>query len=351
MTGVTSLVDETRPRVVSDTAAVTRLARARRWLVRGGFGLLAIAVACPIAFRAISCMRESAERHAIAPPEGSFVRAAGLDLYRQELGPTDGPAVVLVHGTLAWSGTYRPLMERLADAGYRAIAVDLPPFGFSERPANEDYGRAAQATRIAALFDALALDHVVLVGHSFGGGATVEAAMTLGDRVRGLVLLDAALALGQPASDPPLPFALRPTRGALVATTLTNPLMIGPGLRSFVYDDDAIVTPSRIAIYARPYAIAGTTDSVGQWVVTGLYADEHGARSADEASYRAYAAPTLVVWGREDTITPLAQGEHIAELVPHAELVVLDRVGHIPHVEALDAVATSLLAFLARIGV
>jgi 2-hydroxymuconate-semialdehyde hydrolase len=320
--------------------------RLRRWAVRIGVALAAIVVLVPIAFRATACARETERAADVAPPEGAYVRAAELAIYRQEMGPSDGPPVVLVHGTLAWSGTFRPLMERLAARGYHAVAIDLPPFGYSQRPAGHDYGRAAQAVRIGAVIDAMHLGSVVLVGHSFGGGATVEAAMTLGDRVRGLVLLDAALALGQPPSAPPLPYALDATRNAFVASTLTNPAMIAPGLRAFVFDDDAIVTPERVAIYARPYATTGTTDAVGHWVVTGLYGDESGSRSAAEASYRALALPTLLVWGREDTITPLAQGEHVAALVPASRLVVLDRVGHIPHVEALESTAAALLDFL-----
>jgi pimeloyl-ACP methyl ester carboxylesterase len=318
----------------------------RRWLMRSGMLVAALVILAPLGFRTAACARETQGRHAVAPSDGGFIAASGLELYRRELGPSAGPAVLLVHGTLAWSGTYEPLMERLAASGYHAIAVDLPPFGFSERPSTEDYGRVAQAERIRALLDALGIDRVFLVGHSFGGGATIEAAMSLGQRARGLVLLDVALGLGQPPSAPPLPYAVAATRNAAVATTLTNPMMIGIGLRSFVFDDDAIVTPERVAIYERPYTIAGTTDAVGHWVVTGLYADETHAQSADEAAYRTLALPTLVIWGREDEITPLPQGEHIAELLPHAELVVLDRVGHIPHVESLDAVGAHVIAFL-----
>ena len=299
----------------------------------------------PIGFRTASCLRETSDRHALAPREGSFVRTSSIEIFHEELGSSDGDVVLLVHGTLAWSGTYRPLMERLAGAGYHAIAIDLPPFGFSERPQRQDYDRHAQAERIASALDAMHLERAVLVGHSFGGGATVEAAMSLGARVRGLVLLDAALGLGEPLREPPLPFRLDALRGLFVASTLTNPMMIGVGLREFVYDD-ALVTPDRIAIYEQPYAIRRTTDAVGRWVVTGLYADESRSRSGNEAAYQTFAAPTLLVWGREDSITPLEQGEHLSELLPNDQLVVLDRVGHIPHVESLDATAAALLSFL-----
>lgn len=257
----------------------------------------------------------------------------------------------MIHGAMAWSGTFRPLMERLSAAGYRAIAIDLPPFGFSERPATHDYDRRAQARRIGALLDALALEDAVLVGHSFGAGASVETAMTRADRVTGLVLLSGALGLAElAASDaaavPPSPLATPWLRDAMVSTTATNPWATGAVLRSMMAND-VVVTDARVAIYQQPFGVEGLTPGVGRWIASGLFADEHAATSAVEGAYRTYAPRVLMVWGREDTVTPLAQATSLAEWLPNDELVVLDHVGHIPHVEDLDGVASALLEWLA----
>jgi pimeloyl-ACP methyl ester carboxylesterase len=56
-----------------------------------------------------------------------------------------------VHGTGAWSEIWRETMRRLAERGYRAMAADMPPFGFSERPSSRDYTTATQGRRLAAL--------------------------------------------------------------------------------------------------------------------------------------------------------------------------------------------------------
>jgi pimeloyl-ACP methyl ester carboxylesterase len=122
------------------------------------------------------------------------VRAHDLDLYIQEVGPESGQVVLLVHGTGAWSEIWRSTLERLAAAGYRAVAVDMAPFGYSEQPAAGDYTTASQGRRLAALVESLG-SPVVLVGHSFGARATVEAAMLAPERLRALVLVDAALGL------------------------------------------------------------------------------------------------------------------------------------------------------------
>jgi pimeloyl-ACP methyl ester carboxylesterase len=125
--------------------------------------------------------------------------------------------------------------------------------------------------------------------------------------------------------------------------------MVGPGLRFFIENDD-IVTAERIALYARPLNVQGTTDAVGNWLLTGLYHDERTSRSADLANYRIFHAPVLVIWGRDDSVTPLDQGEEIAALFPHAQLVVLDGVNHIPQVEAPQSVIDNIGRFMARIA-
>ena len=117
-------------------------------------------------------------------------------------------ALLFVQGTGAWSGAWRPATTMLGNAGFHAIAIDLPPFGFSERPGQPLYDKQDQGKRIVGVLDALRIQRVILVGHSFGAGPTMEAAFLKPERVRGLVLVDAALNLesreGEPRSPLPL---------------------------------------------------------------------------------------------------------------------------------------------------
>jgi pimeloyl-ACP methyl ester carboxylesterase len=196
-------------------------------------------------FYAASIWRESLPPGRGGEP-GQYLQADGLDLHYKQWGPDNGQPILLIPGAMAWSETWAPIAELLGNNGFRVIAPDLPPFGYSERPASGDYSRQAQARRILAFADAAGLKQFVLLGHSFGGGATVEAALTQPDRISGLVLLDVALGLGRPPAKPPLAplFSAPGLREAIMAATFTNPLMIGKGLRDFVADDDAVAHPS-----------------------------------------------------------------------------------------------------------
>jgi pimeloyl-ACP methyl ester carboxylesterase len=309
--------------------------------MRGTARLFLIALAAValvlLAFTVQAGRRESRTAREIAPSGGRFVPAADVEMFVQERGPTDGPAVLFVHGTGAWSETWRESLTALADAGFRAVAIDLPPFGFSSRPEPDRYGKRDQARRIVGALDALGIGRVVLVGHSFGGGPTVEAVLLAPERVRALVLVDAALGVSE-TGERELPSALlagflaaRPLRDGVVATFLTNPLYTRRLLQSFIADP-AKATPSSVAVYQRPLAVKGSTRAVGAWLQT-LLAPVEASDSELPATYRSLGMPVRLVWGALDTITPLDQARLLVGLVPGAELEVMEGVGHIPQIE------------------
>ncbi len=318
----------------------------RRWLARArraaAWTIVASIVACGAALLVASWaarQREVEDPRAAGPAGGRFVAGGDVELFVQETGPRDGVPVVLIHGTGAWSETWRGSMDALGAAGFRAIALDLPPFGYSERPASGDYSKRAQAARIVALLDGLGVDRAILVGHSFGGGPTVEAALRAPERTRGLVLVDAALGIRAADVEPPTlsplargVLAVGPVRQGLVAGLLTNPAMTERLIESFVFKTDA-VTEAAIAIYQRPLRVRGTSTAVGQWLPSLLEADRD-AVSELEGSYFTLRAPIIAIWGERDSITPIEQGERLVELTPGAALVRLDGVGHIPQLEA-----------------
>jgi pimeloyl-ACP methyl ester carboxylesterase len=257
--------------------------------------------------------------------------------------------VLLISGTMAWSETWRGTIDALAAAGFRAVAIDLPPFGFSQRPDADGYGPANHARRISALMDAMNIRRAVLVGHSFGGGATVETAFRHEERVRGLVLADVALGLDQTPSSGPGAMgwllSWRPLRTAIASATFTNPLLTRKGLTDFIADDSK-ATDAKLAIYQRPLGVEGTSPAVGDWLAGDLFAYPHGAAFKDDARYAGFKPPVLIVWGKVDTVTPLPQGEDLARRFKGSRLVVMDGVNHIPHLEAPQAFNAALLDFL-----
>jgi pimeloyl-ACP methyl ester carboxylesterase len=293
---------------------------------------------------------ETADRKQAAPAGGRWLRAYDTDVHVRDWGPAKGPVVLLVHGTGAWSGTWVSNVDALAAAGFRVVALDLPPFGFSELPASRDYSREAQAQRILGVAAQLGSAPLTLVGHSFGGGPAAEAAMREPARFAHLVLVDAAIGL-QPV---PAPCAAasgaqgvlgwRGLRTLLVAAVGTEPAFSSHWLRQFVARQEA-VTPERTALYQQPFAARGFSGGLGDWAWQFATGCEHPASTRPEG-FRRLDVPVTLLWGELDTITPLPQARALEALLPRRRLQVLQGVGHIPQIEDVAAFNGALVEAL-----
>ena len=152
------------------------------------------------------------------PGRGRWVQAHDVRIHITEQGAADAPLLVLVAGTGAWAGTWVSNIDAMLAAGWRVVTIDLPPFGFSARPADGNYGRHAQAERLLAAIRSLGRAPVVLLGHSYGGGPAAEAAMLEPALIRHLILVDAAIGLrtNQGTGSSGIPYLSRiPVIGAL----------------------------------------------------------------------------------------------------------------------------------------
>lgn len=325
--------------------------RALKWIG----GILAVCVVLLVLFlswgRWQANQRESTPAAQLAPRSGRYVPAADVRVFVQEAGSPNSPTVLFVHGTGAWSETWRESMRAIAAEGFHAVAIDLPPFGYSDRPQPPLYDKASQGQRIVAVLDALRVQRAIFVGHSFGGGPTVEAALLAPGRLHGLVLVDAALGIrehnavvSQPSGVIDALLGFKPLRNAVVGTFFSNPRYTKKILQSFIADP-ARATDERVAIYQQPLFAKGTTQAFGEWLPA-LMAPRTAARSENPDEYRKLTMPVAVIWGELDSITPLQQGKRLASLAPHASLSVLRNVGHIPQIESPARFNAALLRAL-----
>jgi pimeloyl-ACP methyl ester carboxylesterase len=304
--------------------------------------LLALIVLALLGFRIAASLRETET----AMPATSRMVATPLGgVAVQIAGPADGPPILLVHGTAGWSGFWRNVTAHLEARGWRAIAVDLPPFGYSEHDPLARYDRASQAARLAAVLAQTAGRPAIVVGHSFGAGAVVELALREPGRIRALVLVDAALG----ALDPPpqgggaAGWALGQSWIAqpVTAATMTNPMLTGWLFRSLLARKEAAAP--WLETIRQPMRREGTTAAYAAWLPALMTADD-GGMSRRSANLARIAAPVSLIWGEADTVTPIAQGETLARLMRARSFARLPGVGHIPHIEdeagflaALDA--------------
>jgi len=304
-------------------------------------------------------VQETTRRSSAAPAGGRFVQAEGVEVYIQEEGPPDGPPVLLVHGAGAWSELWRETLDFLAGAGYRAIAIDVPPFGFSGKPRGaKAYQRGREAQRLEAVLDALNVHRAALVAHSVGSRSVAELALRAPDRVRSLVLIDPALGFAPKREDdspsfeqnhPSLPLRafLCAGRGrdVVLSATVTNPQLTRTIFTKFVSRPEAI-TAERVAVLQRPLSVQGSTRAYGDWLRNLMLSKDYSLSSRLE-NLGTLAMPVHLIWGDCDTITPLWQGRALHAAIAGSTFDVIPGAGHIPYIEAPSSFQRSLGAFLA----
>lgn len=248
-----------------------------------------------------------------------------------------GTPLVLIHDGLASHETFLATMEHLSSA-FHVIAPDLPGFGASEKPDPQrySYGYDGFADSIADLIAARRLGRVHVCGHAMGGGVALALAARHPALVHKLVLVDA---LVYPASEHLLD---RAGRVPLVGALLWSQLMGHALFRTYV----------EASVYAGARAVpAGRVD--------GLFASFNGpaARQAAHATIVAkadtrslvarlprIAAPSLVVWGRDDVMAPVEHGRRLARALK-ARFEVLE-CGRCPPDEEPAAFAAIVASFL-----
>ena len=316
--------------------------------------LLALVVLCLAGFRVAAGLRETETAESLAPDNGRFVDTAYGRIHVSLWGDETAPAVLFTHGMAAWGGLWRDVAEHVVSQGYRVIALDQAPFGYSDNT-NRDFSRTAQAERLKQVLDGLGINKVLLVGHSYGGGVTLEAALRYPDRVSGLVLvcpvtglMDAPEGGPSPAKSLPLPFRIPALAETGIAASATNPLVTGPLMASFMHKTE-MMTPEHVATIQAPFRRQGMTPAMASWFVQFIAGDPQ-AMSAQRDLVKANRVPVELIWGEMDTVTPIAQGEDLAALMGIRQFARMPGIGHMPQLEDPAAFKTALSKGLQRLS-
>lgn len=235
--------------------------------------------------------------------------------------PGAGRPVVFLHGAaanhLVWGAQLRELGQT-----HRAIALDLPGHGRSDPPGRDTI--EGYRDDLLGLLDALAIDRAVVVGHSMGGAIALALALAHPDRVAGLGLVGTGARLRV------LPAILEgiqsPAGYARIAELVVD--------HSYAAGLDARLRERALAEFRScPPAVAHADFSA---------CDEFDVM----ARLGEIRAPTLVVCGSEDRMTPVKYSEFLAAHIPRARLVVLEGASHSAMLEQPDALNEALADFL-----
>lgn len=303
-------------------------------------------------FGLVNAVEEITTRRMLADPNGQFMTINGAEIYYIAEGDPSDPAVMLIHGFGGSTFTWRDNIPALVQAGYYAVALDLPPFGLSEKSATIGYSGGDLAGYVAGLMDGLNIERGTIVGHSMGGEVTSYFAVNHTERVDKLVFVAGGLFNLQVEGIPDVatdngPFAfldrIDPANPAAVdfLRSVLRPSVYANFLDASYYNDD-FVTDEIIAGYTRPLL---TRDwPVG--LLAYIQAADENPVTLDQLVEAVGNTPILFMWGEEDAVVPRILGETMDAALPNTSFVTYPQTGHIPMEEALDAFNEDLLTFL-----
>lgn len=231
-----------------------------------------------------------------------------------------GPPLVLVHGAGGSLAHWPPALRELA--GRRVLAVVLPGHGGSPPPAAATVPDAARA--VLELADALAVERVVVGGHSMGGAIALTLALAHPDRVAGLVLVSTGARLR--------------VAPAILEGTAAGPVPPDAADAVAAVSFAASAPPDTLAAFARE--LVATAPGV-------LHGDFAACDRFDVMDRVAeIRCPALVLCGDEDRLTPPKYARYLAERLGGARLVVVPGAGHMLPLERPAACADALAAWL-----
>jgi 2-hydroxy-6-oxonona-2,4-dienedioate hydrolase len=259
-------------------------------------------------------------------PANKEVVVFGTKIQYLEAG--SGPVVILLHGlggsSQNWALNIAPLAQK-----FRVIVPDQIGFGKSDKPFIH-YRIGTYVDYLDQFCKELKIERASLVGNSMGGWVGAAFTIAYPNRVDRLVLVDAA------GYAPPANFDYRTLYGLNPSTRAGMKQVAALVFYNKLFQSDALIDAAMAARF---------TAGDGYTITSMIESITRGEDFLDNR-VKTIKQPTLVVWGRQDGLTPLADGERFKKEIPSSTLLVIDECGHVPQFEKAAEFNAALLKFL-----
>lgn len=241
----------------------------------------------------------------------------------------EGPTVILLHGLGAdstiWAATLATLSEKV-----HVIALDQIGFGRSDKPPL-DYRIATFSDFLHAFMQAAKIPKATLVGSSLGGWIAADFAIQHPEMVEKLILVDSA--------------GIKPRdwKGSRSIPVNLNPASLLDTRRMFekLFFDKSMITDQLVERVFENRMRNGDSYTVAR-VLAGLDQDDQWL----EKRLPRIKAPTLIVWGHNDELTPVDRAEIFRKNIPNSRLAIIPQCGHVPQIEKPAEFSKLVLEFL-----
>lgn len=257
------------------------------------------------------------------------------------IGQTDLLPVLLLHGIVAQSYSWRNIIPSLAAQGTRAIAPDWIGYGFSAQPEKRDFAYTPDAfiTALEGFVKAVELERFSLVVQGFLGSVGLQYALRHPEQIANIAILNTPI-----TTSAKLPWKIQQLGLPLAGEVMTqDPLLVDRtlegGTRYRIEDKD-------LDIYRKPYLKSSASGRGLLATVRNLQL--FSAMTEIETGFKQWQQPILIQWGMIDPWLSVDIAEKFAKSAPNAELIKLNNVGHYPQEHYHETILQDLLPFVRR---
>ena len=262
----------------------------------------------------------------------SWINVDGLNVRYLESGKGKKRHILFIHGLGSAADRWMKIPDALSSK-FHSIAIDLPGFGESDKPANIEY-TIDQFRKIIISFQkeiSIHNEEISLIGHSLGGYIASEIAIQHKNHVKQLVLIDSSGMLNQPT----------------------------PILEEYF---NAAMNPSKDNVRKAFEKMVADPSRIPSQLVDGFIRRinmpnaKHAFKSTLENSAKTQIGldrlrqinniPTLILWGAHDKVIPLEHSKIFQETIENSRLEIIDDAGHAPFAEKPNQVCEVLKNFL-----
>ncbi|MEI6370011.1 MAG: alpha/beta fold hydrolase [Nostocales cyanobacterium ELA608] len=259
----------------------------------------------------------------------------------EPIGRSDLIPVLLLHGIVSQSYSWRNVIPSLAAQGTRAIAPDWIGYGFSGKPEKQDFAYTPDAfiTALAGFVEALELERFSLVVQGFLGSVGLQYALRYPEKIANIAILNTPI-----STSAKIPWKIKQMGLPLAGDIITqDPLLVDRTLESGscyrIEDQD-------LDVYRKPFLKSSAAGRSLLTTIRNLQIET--AMIEIENGFKNWQQPILVQWGMIDPWLSINIAETFVQSVANGEIIKLNSVGHYPQEHYHEVILQDLLPFVRR---
>jgi pimeloyl-ACP methyl ester carboxylesterase len=247
--------------------------------------------------------------------------------------------ILMLHGFGASAYTWRNIIKRIADEGFKVYAVDLKGAGYSDKPLQSDYSIYKQSEHILDFMKILSIKETHLIANSLGGGIALRLSLTDEKRIKSLVLIDSVCYRQD------FPFYIKITQNKnlvqILFSIFSKSLLVKFVMKQAFYRSNS-VSKTAIKEYANQLKQKGSLNAL-TLTANQIIPDDIEEFEKNISNIR---IPSTIIWGKEDRVIKPEMASRLGgDLQNNSNIIILPECGHAPQEEKPEVLISHIKAF------